>query len=104
MNFAKNLSEARKAKKMSRKELADKVMRSQSAIKSWEIGRHIPPDNVQRKIESVLGLVSGALVADYDKDLMDVLMRFNAMAQTVDELKKARMVALLESLIVLMDD
>ena len=99
MNFAKKLSEARKAKNMSRKELADKVMRSQSAIKSWEIGKHIPPENIQRKLEAALKLPAGGLVADYDERVTDVLFRLNQAVHSLEGSEKERVLILIESLV-----
>lgn len=104
MIFAKKLSEARKAKSMTRKELADKVMRSQSAIKSWELGRHVPPENIQRKIEQVLGLSQGALSMDYDQGANDILFRLNSAVNGLEGIEKKKVLVLLESLIDILEE
>ncbi len=104
MIFAKKLSEARKAKSMTRKELADKVMRSQSAIKSWELGRHVPPENIQRKIEQILELPSGALSVDYDQGASDIMLRLNLAVTTLEGMEKKKVLVLLESLIDILEE
>ena len=61
MNLALKIEAARKARGLSRKELADKVKRSEHTVKAWEIGRNRPSKHTLQNVELALGLRSGEL-------------------------------------------
>ncbi|MBJ7539857.1 helix-turn-helix domain-containing protein [Marinomonas transparens] len=59
MSLGERLKAARKAKRLSRDDLARLLSRSPHTVKSWEIDKHAPPCSMLRKIEVILDKAKG---------------------------------------------
>ncbi|AWX99529.1 hypothetical protein A8139_05620 [Marinomonas primoryensis] len=98
MNF-RIIQEARKAQKISRRELGEKINRSIHTIKKYELGENTPPDHIAHKIEIALDLPIGTLKGNASHELLCTMKRLqNELSALPEDLAPAS-IQLLESMI-----
>lgn len=82
MNIGDHIKICRKAKKMTQKELAEKIGLSEISVRKYEAGERKPPYLVQMRINSIFG----AKIYDVDVKLNTTLYVKDITQFTTDEL------------------
>ena len=84
------IKEAREAKKISRRELGEKINRSIHTVKKYELGENVPPDHIAYKIESALDLPIGSLKGDFGQEFILIINNLHQELHSLsDDLKPA---------------
>lgn len=83
--FARKLKEVRTRRGLNQKELAEKLGIDPNRISNWELGYHLPPLNVFRKLCVVLGVAPGELlnlvIADLTPEERELIQAY----RTIDD-------------------
>ena len=95
----KIIQEARKAQKISRRELGEKINRSTHTIKKYELGENTPPDHIAHKIEIALDLPIGTLKGNASHKLLCTMKQLqNELSDLPEDLAPVS-IQLIESMI-----